>query len=139
MFLFDACMVRIALILWFFGVLAVTGHSINVYKVDLSGMTPLWLLLVLLAVVCSTTGGIIAPVLSDPQHQFWTLIISYVLWGIGVPLALMILFLYFYRLMVHEMLEKEVIVSVFLRLGRLGLRASRNALEKPVYEVRHSS
>lgn len=98
-----------------------TGRSINVHKVDLSGMTPLWLLPVLPAVVCSTTGGIIAPALSDPQQQFWTLIISYVLWGIGAPLALMILVLYFYRLMVHEMLVKEVIVSVFLPVGPFGL------------------
>jgi tellurite resistance protein TehA-like permease len=99
----------------------VTGRSVNARKADLSGMTPLWLLPVLPAVICSTTGGIIAPVLSDPQHQLWTLIISYVLWGISFPLALMILVLYFYRLMVHEMLDKEVIVSVFLPLGPFGL------------------
>lgn len=98
-----------------------TGRSINVHKVDLSGMTPLWLLPVLPAVICSTTGGIIAPVLTDSQHQFWTLIISYVLWGIGVPLALVLLVLYFHRLTVHEMLDKEVIVSVFLPIGPFGL------------------
>lgn len=33
----------------------------------------------------------------------------------------MILVLYFYRLMVHEMLDKEVIVSVFLPVGPFGL------------------
>jgi tellurite resistance protein TehA-like permease len=98
-----------------------TGRSIDASKVDLSGMTPLWLLPVLPAVISSTTGGIIAPVLTDPQHQFWTLIISYVLWGIGVPLALMVLVLYFHRLMVHEMLEKQVIVSAFLPIGPFGL------------------
>lgn len=79
MFLFDACVVRIALILWVFGVSAMTGRSINVHKVDLSGMTPLWLLPVLPAVISSTTVGLIASVLTDPQHQYWTLIISYVL------------------------------------------------------------
>jgi tellurite resistance protein TehA-like permease len=98
-----------------------TGRSINVHKVDLSGMTPLWLLPVLPAVISSTTGGLIASVLSNPQHQYWTLIISYVLWGIGAPLATMIIILYFYRLMVHEMLEKEVIVSAFLPIGPFGL------------------
>ena len=121
MFLFDACMVRIALILCVCGGLAMTGCSINVHKIDLSGMTSLWLLPVLPTVIASTTGGLIASVLSDPQHQYWTLIISYVLWGIGVPLALMILVLYFHRLMVHEMLEKVVIVSAFLPVGPFGL------------------
>jgi tellurite resistance protein TehA-like permease len=98
-----------------------TCRSINVHKADLGGMTPLWLLPVLPAVICSTTGGIIAPVLADAQHQLWTLIISYVLWGIGVPLALVLLVLYFYRLTVFEMLDKDVIVSVFLPIGPFGL------------------
>ncbi len=110
-----------AIVLWLFGVSVMTVSSINIHKVDLSGMTALWLLPVLPTVICSTTGGIIAPVLTDAQHQLWTLIISYVLWGIGCPLALMILVLYFYRLMVHEMLDKEVVVSVFLPLGPFGL------------------
>jgi tellurite resistance protein TehA-like permease len=84
-------------------------------------MTPLWLLPVLPAVITSTTGGIIAPMLADSEHQLWTLIICYVLLGISFPLAIFILVLYFYRLMVHEMLDKEVIVSVFLPIGPFGL------------------
>lgn len=84
-------------------------------------MTPLWLLPLLPAVIASTSGGVIAMVLTDPHHQYWTLIISYALWGISIPLALFVLVLYFYRLTVHEMLDKEVIVSAFLPIGPFGL------------------
>jgi hypothetical protein len=37
------------------------------------------------------------------------------------PLAIMLFVLYFYRLMVFDMLDKEVIVSVFLPVGPFGL------------------
>lgn len=100
----------------------------NVHKTDLSGMTPLWLLPVLPAVITSNTGGIIAPALTDAQHQLWTLTISYVLLGVSLPLAIFLFVLYFYRLMVHEMLDKEVIVSVFIPIGPFGLGDTRNAL-----------
>jgi tellurite resistance protein TehA-like permease len=103
------------------GALVLTDRSVNAHKVDLSDMTPLWLLPVLPAVICSTTGGIIAPVLADAQHQLWTLIISYVLWGMSFPLAVLLLVVYFYRLIVFDMLDKEVIVSVFLPVGPFGL------------------
>lgn len=95
--------------------------SINAHKVDLSGMTPMWLLPILPAVISSTTGGIIAPLLLDSQHQLWTLLISYTLWGLAVPTAVFVMVLYFYRLQVHEMLDREVIVSVFLPIGVFGL------------------
>src|SRR5450432_1357287 len=90
-------------------------------KTDLATMTPLWLLPILPAVIASTSGGLIASVLDDPQHQLWTLIISYVLWGLSLPLAITFLVLYIHRLTVHPMLDKEVIVSAFLPIGPLGL------------------
>lgn len=137
MFLFDVYCVRTFPVLVFFEVLVMICRRVNVHKADLSGMTPLWLLPVLPAVICSTTGGIIAPVLTDAQHQLWTLIISYVLWGIGCPLALMLLVLYFYRLTVFEMLDKDVIVSVFLPLGPFGLGGFSYGSKD--HSARHSS
>ena len=46
--------------------------------------------------------------------------VSYVLWGPGVPLAMAILVIYFQRLTVHKLPPREVIVSIFLPLGPLG-------------------
>ena len=83
-------------------------------------MTALWLLPIVSTVVASGTGGIIAEVLQDTQQAVWTVILSYVLWGTGVPLAMIVLAMYFHRLTVNQLPPRELIVSVFLPLGPLG-------------------
>lgn len=50
----------------------------------------------------------------------WTLVVSYITWGTGVPLALSTLVIYFQRLTIYDLPSREVIVSVFLPLGPLG-------------------
>ena len=47
-------------------------------------------------------------------------IVSYILWGTGVPLAMVVLVMYFQRLTVYKLPPREVIVSVFLPIGPLG-------------------
>jgi len=83
-------------------------------------MTATWLLPIVAPIVASASGGIVASVLPNPQHALWTLIISYILWGTGVPLAMAVLVIYFQRLTIHKLPPREVIVSVFLPLGPLG-------------------
>ncbi len=89
----------------------------------LQGMTAVWLLPVVSTIVASASGGIVAQYLDEAgrhDHAFWTMVVSYVLWGTGVPLAMVILVMYFHRLTVHKLPPREVIVSVFLPLGPLG-------------------
>jgi len=83
-------------------------------------MTAIWLLPIVATIVASASGGIIASILPSPQHALWTLITSYILWGTGVPLAMVTLVIYFHRLTMHKLPPREVIVSVFLPLGPLG-------------------
>ncbi|KAF2258283.1 C4-dicarboxylate transporter/malic acid transport protein-like protein [Lojkania enalia] len=83
-------------------------------------MTAAWLLPIVSTIVASASGAVVASILPDPEHALWTIVVSYVLWGTGVPLALVILTMYFHRLAVHKLPPKEVIVSVFLPLGPLG-------------------
>lgn len=83
-------------------------------------MTAAWLLPVVSTIVASATGAIVADVLPNPQHALITLIMSYILWGTGVPLAMVILAVYFQRLTIYKLPPREVIVSVFLPLGPLG-------------------
>ncbi|RFU25517.1 hypothetical protein B7463_g10822, partial [Scytalidium lignicola] len=90
------------------------------HKTELSSMTAAWLLPVVATVVASSSGGIVAEVLPNHQYALWTVIVSYILWGTGVPLAMTILVIYFQRLTVHKLPPREVIVSVFLPLGPLG-------------------
>ena len=84
-------------------------------------MTALWLIPVVSVVIAASTGALVAGVLPDPEHRLLVLIISYVLWGIGFPLALVIMVLYFLRLTLYEPPIREVIVSIFLPIGPLGL------------------
>ena len=88
-------------------------------ETQLSSMTAVWLLPIVSCVVAGSSGGIVAGVLSNPQHALWTVIVSYVLWGIGLPLAMMVLVIYLQRLTLHKIPPKAVIVSVFLPLGPL--------------------
>ncbi|KAK1150041.1 Plasma membrane sulfite pump involved in sulfite metabolism [Aspergillus melleus] len=87
---------------------------------QLSSMTAVWLLPIVTCIVAGSSGGIVASVLPNPQHALWTVICSYMLWGIGVPLAMMVLVIYLQRLTLHKIPPKGVIVSVFLPLGPLG-------------------
>lgn len=83
-------------------------------------MTAAWLLPIVAPIVAAATGAIVADVLPNPQHALMTVIVSYVLWGTGVPLAMTVLVVYFQRLTIHKLPPREVIVSVFLPLGPLG-------------------
>ena len=82
-------------------------------------MTAVWLLPIVATIVAAATGGIVAGVLPD-THALWTIIVSYILWGCGVPLAMFTMVIYFHRLTMHSLPPREVIVSVFLPLGPIG-------------------
>lgn len=84
-------------------------------------MTALYLIPIVAIVIAATSGGLVARSLKDPRHQLWTLIISYIFWGIGSPLSWIILTIYFLRMTIHKPLQREVIVSLLLPIGPLGL------------------
>ena len=94
--------------------------SMYFHQTELSQMTAAWLLPIVAPIVASASGGIVADVLPNPDCRLWTVIVSYFLWGTGVPLAMVVLVIYFQRLAVYKLPPQEVIVSVFLPLGPLG-------------------
>ncbi|KAK6530470.1 Plasma membrane sulfite pump involved in sulfite metabolism [Orbilia ellipsospora] len=94
----------------------------HIHDAKLSSMTAAWLLPIVSTIVAAASGALVAGALTQnyPNHALWTLITSYVLWGCGVPLAMVVLVMYFQRLALHHLPTPEVIVSVFLPLGPLG-------------------
>lgn len=94
----------------------------HMIKLDLSSMTAVWLLPIVSPIVAAASGALVAEALVEisPEHALWTVITSYVMWGIGVPLAMMVTTIYLQRLTLHKLPPKAVIVSVFLPLGPLG-------------------
>jgi tellurite resistance protein TehA-like permease len=87
---------------------------------NLQTMTAAWLLPIVSTIVAAASGGIVAEVLPNPNHALWTMVVSYILWGTGLPLAMAVLVIYFQRLTLYHLPPREVIVSVFLPLGPLG-------------------
>ncbi|CAG7956549.1 unnamed protein product [Penicillium nalgiovense] len=88
--------------------------------IELHTMGAAWLLPIVSCVVAAASGGIMADILPNPQYALGTIIVSYVLWGVGVPLAMMVIVIYLMRLMLYKLPAKAVIVSTFLPLGPLG-------------------
>jgi tellurite resistance protein TehA-like permease len=91
----------------------------TVHITSLDKMTAAWLLPIVAPIVAAATGAVVAGIL-PPHHALWTIITSYILWGIGVPTAMIILVIYFQRLTTISLPPIEVAVSVFLPLGPLG-------------------
>lgn len=83
-------------------------------------MTAAWLLPIVSNVVAAASGGVVAEVLTNKQHALWTVVTSCILWGTGVPFAVVVITVYFQRLALHKIPPRQVIVSVFLPLGPLG-------------------
>lgn len=84
-------------------------------------MTALYLIPVVAVVIAATSGALVGSAIPNREHQLWTLIISYIFWGLGSCLSWIILTLYFLRMTTHKPLKREVIVSLLLPIGPLGL------------------
>ncbi|KAK3056425.1 Plasma membrane sulfite pump involved in sulfite metabolism [Extremus antarcticus] len=88
---------------------------------SLDTITAAQLLPIAATIVSSSTGSQVAAVLPNPQQALGTIIASYVMWGLSVPMAFTVMAIYFQRLALHKLPAREVIVSAFLPLGPLGL------------------
>lgn len=87
---------------------------------QLSEITAAQLLPIAATIVAAGTGAEVAQVLPSPQHALGTVLTSYVMWGMGTPLAMTVLVMYYQRLAVHKLPSREILVSCFLPLGPLG-------------------
>jgi len=102
--------------------LGVPLFMIMVHEQSIDKLTAVWLLPVVAPIVAASTGANLCTVIpQDWSALHPTLIASYVLWGMGFPFAMSILVLYIHRLTVYNLPANEVIVSVFLPIGPLGL------------------
>lgn len=83
-------------------------------------MTAALLLPVVPVIVAAASGGIVAEVLPNNDHAVITLVVSYIIWGLGLVFSFFIMCIYFLRLQIHDLPPREAIVSVFLPIGPLG-------------------
>ncbi|KAG6007533.1 hypothetical protein E4U21_005834 [Claviceps maximensis] len=120
-------LIYLAWVFWWVDVLLSVTTAISMpfiimhlHKPALSSTTAALLLPIVPAVVAAATGGIVAEALPDHEHALTTLVVSYILWGLGECLSACVLALYFHRLTIHSLPPREVLVSVFLPIGPLG-------------------
>ena len=95
---------------------------------SLERITAAQLLPIAATIVAAGTGAEVAEILPNPQHALGTIMTCYIMWGMGVPLAMAVLVIYYERLAVHKLPPREVIVSCFLPLGPLGFGGYRYGL-----------
>jgi tellurite resistance protein TehA-like permease len=88
---------------------------------ELAEMSALYLIPIVAVVIAATSGSLVGSALDNQNNKLWTLIISYIFWGIGSPLSWIILTIYFLRMATEKPLQREVIVSLLLPIGPLGL------------------
>lgn len=101
-------------------------------QITLARITAAQLLPIAATIVAAGTGAEVAEILPNPQHALGTVITSYVMWGMGCPLALTIIVIYYQRLAVHKLPPREIIVSCFLPLGPLGFGGFRCDQQLPL-------
>ncbi|KAF8320764.1 hypothetical protein DL93DRAFT_2052461 [Clavulina sp. PMI_390] len=89
------------------------------HKTSFKEILGVWFLPIVTNVVASASGGVVAAVL-PPAHARVTLVVSYMMWGVGVPCAFFLMPLYYARLAIYKLPPKTVIVSVFLPVGPCG-------------------
>ncbi|KAJ5732264.1 hypothetical protein N7493_003745 [Penicillium malachiteum] len=120
--------ISMAWALWIVDVIAAASVTLSLsfilisqrHITSLERITALQLLPIAATIVAAGAGAEVAHVLPNKTHAMSTLLVSFVLWGMGTPLAISVLVIYYQRLAVHKLPPREAIVSCFLPLGPLG-------------------
>ncbi|BEJ11401.1 hypothetical protein CspHIS471_0108230 [Cutaneotrichosporon sp. HIS471] len=88
----------------------------------ISTLAPTWLLPIVATVVAAASGGVVAQALApfNPSLARGTLYVSWIVWGTGVPIALMVIALLIYRFAAGGPPAPGALASVFLPLGPCG-------------------
>lgn len=89
-------------------------------EMPLSRITALQIMPVSSTIVAAASGSVVAEGMESSQNALGTILASWILWGIGTPLALIVLVMYYQRLTLTKLPPREAIVSVFLPLSPLG-------------------
>jgi tellurite resistance protein TehA-like permease len=81
-----------------------------------------WLLPIVTSVVAAASGGVVANALLPYSTSLArsTIVVSYVVWGTGVPPAMFVITLWIHRSTIHGLPSPSSLPSVFLPLGPCG-------------------
>lgn len=88
-------------------------------------MTAAWLLPPIAAISSCSAGAVIAGYLSNPNHALITITASYIIWGFSVPLAFIVIGVYFHRLALHSVVSDVALATSFTPVGAMSQGAYR--------------
>ena len=71
-------------------------------------------------IVAAGVGAEISALLSNITYMRGTIIVSYVLWSLSMGMAMIVLAIYYQRLILHKLPPKQLAMSCFLTLGPVG-------------------
>ncbi|OLY83916.1 Sulfite efflux pump SSU1 [Smittium mucronatum] len=109
----------IDIFLMLFSCLVIPFYKIAIQEHSFSDMNSTWLISVIPAVVVSGAGSVVSQVL-DVERARVVLILSYIIWGIGVPISLCIIAFYYSKSAIYKLPPPELLISIFLPMGPLG-------------------
>ena len=73
-------------------------------------------------IVAASTGATVATVLPDNQAKI-TVVFCYILLGMGLPMSMLLMANYIYRLLLYKLPHSSIISSVFITIGPCGQSA----------------
>ncbi|OLY77654.1 Sulfite efflux pump SSU1 [Smittium mucronatum] len=105
--------------LMLFSCLVVPFYKLTIHKHTFETMYSTWLLPVVPAVVTAASGSVVAQIL-DVERAKLVLLLSYIIWGLGIPLSFCIIAFYYSKTVITTIPPPELLISMFLPLGPLG-------------------
>ncbi|GMK57176.1 hypothetical protein CspeluHIS016_0400100 [Cutaneotrichosporon spelunceum] len=83
---------------------------------------PQWLLPIVSCIVASASGGTVAEALMpyNPELSRGTLVVAYCMWGLGIPLAMMVIALLIFRFATGGAPRGQSLAAIFLPVGPCG-------------------
>lgn len=128
--LYGAAIIGIAEWLWYLDVLmavmvafVVPFCMFSCQRHQLQQMTAVWLLPIVACEVAAASGAVLLQHLPASPHAMGILFGSYILWGISVFPAMLILGILFLRLALHQLPSQELAMTGWLAVGPIGTGA----------------
>lgn len=128
--LYGAAIIGVAEWLWYLDVLmavmvafVVPFCMFSCQRHQLQQMTAVWLLPIVACEVAAASGAVLLQHLPVSPHAVGILFGSYILWGISVFPAMLILGILFLRLALHQLPSQELAMTGWLAVGPIGTGA----------------
>ncbi|TYJ51460.1 hypothetical protein B9479_007972 [Cryptococcus floricola] len=120
---------RLALGLWWIDIILSVAINLGIVYIMFTRQThtpetmaAIWLLPIVSCVVAAASGGVVSDAIMPytPQLARSTIIVAYIIYGIGVPLAMFVITIFLHRTIVYGLPAPAALTTLYLPLGPCG-------------------